>query len=451
MNSNLHCLLDEISTFLSKPLFEQFFLNKKNCFFIYKLLDLTSQGIICRFLWLADGIPFSFTKSWSSNMEQLFASLGLLKRMGLLIGRDNVIFLHSTFKLGLEAFFTEPSEPPEGRDSFVSSGAEQNERFQNILYFLVNPSGKSFTTDTQSTAHFLKPSTSIINLLVSNGLVNKSDSLSITSKGFQFVLMDRCSQLWQLLTEYLRQFQKDQSAYLSTLQQFVELSFSGSKVPLKIPHEHQQLFSIAVELGICNYSSTEKTHVVTSPSSSLFEHARGLEKKQEERFIVIETNYKLYAYTNNPLHASLLSLFCYIRGTFPNLIYAILSGDKVKESIAKGITADQILDYLDNHIKFKNEKTDDSTVISGAESTRNSSTIPPTVRDQIKLWELEKFRLKWQDVVCYSDFNTASQFQSAITYAESIDALILVNQQKKLLIVQSQCHEQMKMFFKTNK
>ena len=238
---------------------------------------------------------------------------------------------------------------------------------------------------------------------------------------------------------------------MSTLQQFVELSFSGSRIPLKIPHEHQQLFSIVVELGICSYSSMEKTHIVTSPNFSLFEDADGLNGNREERFIVIETNYKLYAYTNNPLHASLLSLFCYIRGTFPNLIYAILSGDKVKESIAKGITADQILDYLDNHIKFKNEKTDDSAVTSSTESTSNFSTIPPTVRDQIKLWELEKFRLKWQDVVCYSDFNTASQFQSAIAYAESIDAFILVNQQKRLLIVRSQCHEQMKMFFKTNK
>nr|AAX27959.1 unknown [Schistosoma japonicum] len=63
-------------------------------------------------------------------------------------------------------------------------------------------------------------------------------------------------------------------------------------------------------------------------------------------YILLETNFRLYAYTDSPLRTALLSLFSKIRARFPNLVVADITRDSVREALIRGITANQILSFL---------------------------------------------------------------------------------------------------------
>ncbi|KAJ9100937.1 hypothetical protein QFC19_005333 [Naganishia cerealis] len=61
-------------------------------------------------------------------------------------------------------------------------------------------------------------------------------------------------------------------------------------------------------------------------------------------FLILETNYKIYAYTSNELQIAILNLFVDIRVRYPNLIVGKLERDTVKRAMEEGITAGQVRD-----------------------------------------------------------------------------------------------------------
>lgn len=66
----------------------------------------------------------------------------------------------------------------------------------------------------------------------------------------------------------------------------------------------------------------------------------------KEGYIVVETNYRVYAYTNSNLQVALLGLFCEMLYRFPNLVVSILTRDSVRQALKSGITAAQIIGYV---------------------------------------------------------------------------------------------------------
>ena len=61
---------------------------------------------------------------------------------------------------------------------------------------------------------------------------------------------------------------------------------------------------------------------------------------------MVETNYRIYAYTDSDLHYAIISLFSEVLYRFPFMIVAQMSRDSVQRSVDYGITADQVLHYL---------------------------------------------------------------------------------------------------------
>lgn len=70
----------------------------------------------------------------------------------------------------------------------------------------------------------------------------------------------------------------------------------------------------------------------------------------------------------------------------------MLTRDSVRQALRGGITAEQIIGYLKLHAHPQLLKDDDK------------NPLPPTVIDQVKLWELERNRLTYSDGVLYSQF-----------------------------------------------
>jgi transcription initiation factor TFIIH subunit 4 len=61
--------------------------------------------------------------------------------------------------------------------------------------------------------------------------------------------------------------------------------------------------------------------------------------QQEKGFIIVESNFKVYAYTNSELHQAILRLFMREDFKYPNLVVGRLTRDSLKEAFNKKITA----------------------------------------------------------------------------------------------------------------
>lgn len=89
---------------------------------------------------------------------------------------------------------------------------------------------------------------------------------------------------------------------------------------------------------------------------------------------------------------------------FPNLVVGVITRDSVRQALRGGITADQIIGYLTQHAHPQ---------MLAAETKH---PLPPTVVDQIKLWEMERNRLTYTEGVLYSQFLSQVNFTKILRY-----------------------------------
>jgi transcription initiation factor TFIIH subunit 4 len=130
----------------------------------------------------------------------------------------------------------------------------------------------------------------------------------------------------------------------------------------------------------------------------------------QKGFIIIETNYRLYAYTSSLLQIAVLSLFTNLTTRFPNLVSGKLTKKSISRAVSSGITSSQILSYLTAH--------------AHPQMQRSESFIPPTVMDQIRLWEYEGERVETTLGFLMKEFNGRREYEDVAGYAESLGVLI---------------------------
>lgn len=140
---------------------------------------------------------------------------------------------------------------------------------------------------------------------------------------------------------------------------------------------------------------------------------------EDRGFIIIETNYRVYAYTNSPLAIAILDLFSKLGTRFPNLVTAKLTRASIQRAIANGITADQIIDYLRVH--------------AHPIMHRNALVLPPTVVDQIRLWQIEGERMKTTTGHLFRDFTTSFEFDETARYAEELGVLAWKDPRRQIM------------------
>jgi transcription initiation factor TFIIH subunit 4 len=110
------------------------------------------------------------------------------------------------------------------------------------------------------------------------------------------------------------------------------------------------------------FSPTRLATTLTSSSPPL-PTSTGTSSGPQEGFIILETNYRVYAYTgtpffcvmlpfwlpshvssftDNPLQTAVLNLFVSLKYRFPNLVVGSITRDSVKKALMNGRTADQV-------------------------------------------------------------------------------------------------------------
>ena len=250
------------------------------------------------------------------------------------------------------------------------------ERWDTVLHYLVNSSQQTGV------------SLDAVNVLLHSGLMTKdSDDTNqhmITKAGFQFLLMETSSQVWYFMLQYLDTVAMRNMSIVECLNFLFQLSFAtlGKDYTTDGLNNHMLKFLQHLrEFGLVyqrkrNSGRFYPTRLALNIATG---EKKGMIERHREGYIVVETNYRVYAYTTSDLQVSLIGLFAEPLYRFPNLSVFLVTRDSVRQAYKGGITAAQIVRFLRMHAHSKQVEE---------KNKHNHSVIPPTVIDQVGILNL---------------------------------------------------------------
>ncbi|KKY24439.1 putative tfiih and nucleotide excision repair factor 3 complexes subunit [Phaeomoniella chlamydospora] len=330
-------------------------------------------------------------------------------------------------------------------------------QWEGILGYMVGNSSLPLETTA------VQPSNAVKELLRAGHLIEIGSDRQprITKEGFAFVLHDVNTQVWALLFLYV-----DNAEYLGMSKvEVLSFLFMVASLELGLAYSKQNLsqtrlsiLSDLADFGIV-YQKSSSAHffptrlavtltsdsasALASVSASLSSSLRPSSSNTGGKgFIIIETNYRVYAYTSSPLQIALLGLFVNLRSRHPNLVTGKMSKRSVQRAVQNGITADQIISYLSSHAHPQMRRA----AVAAAASATNSATdhttssshlsiIPGTIIDQINLWQLERDRMTATSGYLFKDFDTQAAFDGPCQYADSMGVLVWKDEKKRMFFV----------------
>ncbi|PCH42362.1 transcription factor Tfb2 [Wolfiporia cocos MD-104 SS10] len=410
------------------------------CLSIFRFISLPlERQLIMNLLWMESPISTATMSAWVTRegRKAYNESLSTLARLHIVPHSASKLALNSTFKSSLrhaitgggasgsfglpaDADLQHPSPSIDTLDAYAL------ERWETILHYMVSSGTGQFPA---------RPSKEVLFLLQRSGLMTSmhGGALQITSSGFQFLLHSPHAQLWELLLQYLQIVEERQMDLVEVLSFLLMLS----TMELGQEYSSEKLSStqIAMLADLRNYgliwqrdtssrrfNPTRLATALTSSSPPLPMSSGIGVSSQSQGFIVLETNYRLYAYTDNPLQIAVLNLFVTLKSRFPNLVIGAITRESVKKALANGITADQIISYLTAHAHPQMHKN----VCSDCKPL-----LPVTVQDQIRLWELEKNRLKSEEGYLYTAFASQADYEYVLNYAKQLNIVLWENPSRR--------------------
>ncbi|CAI4861724.1 CRB_1a_G0054860.mRNA.1.CDS.1 [Saccharomyces cerevisiae] len=305
------------------------------------------------------------------------------------------------------------------------------------------------------------PSEKVLNLLKHSKLmeeVNSTGEFKITNEGFQFLLQEINSQLWTLLLQYLKNDRNVQNGFsrclhfifmlgalevgkaykidaLSETQRIIfdaDFRYQDNQICLNAMDSvlRQNREEPSVNEDGANGKST--TDITTSDDLN----KAGLKNQDiPDGSLIVETNFKIYSYSNSPLQIAVLSLFVHLKARFVNMVLGQITRESIRRALTNGITADQIIAYLETHAHPQMRRLAEEKLEKKLELDPNCKeplqVLPPTVVDQIRLWQLELDRVITYEGSLYSDFETSQEYNLLSKYAQDIGVLLWKDDKKK--------------------
>ncbi|KAG7086752.1 hypothetical protein E1B28_002684 [Marasmius oreades] len=442
-DSSTHALLPFLQV-QSATALSRLYQSPSSCLSIFRLLAPVERQIVMNLLWLESAMTPSTLAAWvTTEGQKLYdSSLDTLSHLHILHNYPTKLALNTTFKTSLRhaitgggttGSFGVPAEKDEKRLPLDVEGLDSYalERWETILHFMVS-SGTGQNPQ--------RPSPGVLYLLQRSGLMgNQHGSLQITSAGFQFLLHESHAQLWNLLLQYLHMAEERQMDLvevlsflfmLSTMELGREYSTENLSKTQKAMLEDLRDYGLLWQRRPTSrrFSPTRLATTLTSSSPDLPSSTGA----SSTGFIVLETNYRVYAYTDNPLQTAILNLFVSLKYRFPNLVVGSITRDSVKRALNNGISADQIISYLVTH--------------AHPQMRKNNPLLPVTVQDQIRLWELEKNRLKSQEGYLYTSFASQADYEYVLNYAKQMELVLWENNAKRSFFGSIEGHANIRSF-----
>ncbi|CAD6259034.1 unnamed protein product [Miscanthus lutarioriparius] len=272
------------------------------------------------------------------------------------------------------------------------------------------------------------------------GLLSSRDgeASKLTENGFQFLLMETNAQLWYIMREYISSAEErgvDPTELISFL---LELSFHklGAAYSLNTLTDVQRIaIRDLAELGLVKQQQgrTDRwfipTQLATNLSASLSDSS-----SNKEGFVVVETNFRMYAYSTSKLHCEILRLFSRVEYQLPNLIVGAVTKESIYGAFENGITAEQIISFLRQNA---HPRVADKIPV-----------VPENVTDQIRLWETDRNRVEMIPSHLYEDFPSKEWFEQCCDYARDNGYLLWEDSKRMRLVVRGEFHPEMREFLR---
>ncbi len=336
-------------------------------------------------------------------------------------------------------------------------------QWEGILGYMVGSSAILFEGESQP----IKPSPGAMELLKAGHLIELTGSSyrgqtpKITKEGFAFVLQDVNTQIWSLLFLFVsnaKAFEMDPIDVLSFLFLISSLELGLAYSVSSLDETQRRVLTDLETFGLVyiptsssgkqagHFYPTRLATTLTSDSSTTLSATNATlgsslssSTGTARGFIIVETNFRVYAYTSSPLQIALLSLFINLRSRHPNLVTGKMSKSSVQRAVLAGITAEQIISYLTSHAhpQMRRHAAAEQALqqSQAVEQGRTITTLPPTIVDQIQLWQIERDRMTTTPGFLLKEFGTQADFEAPAKYAEEIGVLVWKSSEKRMFFV----------------
>lgn len=446
---------------LPKIIIEKIFEHPTTCLAIYRELPELSKLFVMRLLLLNQEVPQQTIFSWVNlpYQKKSLEAIKVLTNLGILQdaktpGGMPAWTLKASFKKNLyssifgdlvgNSLFPITDQTTQKSEDELNKklDAYSTDRWEAVLKYIVNPKEyKNFTSI--STKDILKFAGLMKISNTSDNSQTDSDSAVLTASAFQFLLWNRRVQIWFFIIQLLEFSQKNSKDITECLALLFELSFStfGKAYSSENFTPTKEYFLQELRtIGLVSMKSRKEKRFY--PTRLAIQLANGLSEDEEKirdetGFIIVETNYRLYAYTTSQLQINLLALFTELHCKFSNLVVGLITRDSIRQAFQMGITAQQIINYLRTN--------------AHPQLCAKKPILPITVTDQINLWYEEKNRCKFFESVHYGQFTSEEDYQILKVYAQELDALIWFSDKKRIMIVKKSSHDAIKRFYKQQK
>jgi len=439
---NLH---DYLQTLQSEQL-DNLYNHPATCLAVFRELPALAKQIVMRLLFVQQAVPQAVVSSWvtSQYQTQSTESKERLSRLKLwnstkMPGGMEAWLLSGTFRANLRLALSGGGQPwtmsaylepdPRARDvEFLDQYS--TERWDTVLHYMV------------ATSQQAGISADAVRTLLQAGLMTPDESQDnapvITRAGFQFLLMERSSQVWFFMLQYLDSVGSRGMSLVECLAFLFQLSFSELGKDYSTDGMSNNLMNFVQhlrEFGLLY--QRRRTSGRFYPTRLALNIASGERKSnietKKEGFLVVETNYRIYAYSDSNLQIALLGLFTDVLYRFPNLCVGIVSRDSCRQAFRGGITANQIIRFLNMHMMSTNKM---------------SAKVPPTITDQIRLWEQERDRFLFTEGVLYNQFLSQADYDTVKNYAAGRDVVVWCSDVKRTLVVTKDGHDDVKRYWR---
>ncbi|OQS02961.1 general transcription factor IIH subunit [Thraustotheca clavata] len=414
------------------------------CQAVFQSLPSLAQQVVMRLLFSHSPTPLSSLNEWvkPSAIETINLSIEKLCHLRVLSKSGNgQIQLNPNFKAQLKAALSSLGGSPweEGRKkikqekpiSAVQLEHYARKRWDSVLHFMVG-----------STAEEAPPE-KVIQILEQTRLMQASQEdrrkLHITDTGYEFMLKDIHAQTWIFILEYIKNI--DRSGVMSAedmLQFLFQMSYCQMHQYYRVEDlstNQKKLLGDLVQLGLLYRSSNKsdrfyttslavnlifgglagQTRAAIQVSQSLEEYHQSATTNDNAGIhgahlsIVVETNFKIYAYTSSALHIAMLSVFVDIVTVLPNLAVGFLTRESIRSALIHGISAEQIYHFLMQHAHPR--------------MINNNPVIPENIADQLYLWQRERNRIQFIPGELFDGFVLTDEFNTVVQYAKDLNVL----------------------------
>ncbi|KAL2002249.1 hypothetical protein VTN02DRAFT_365 [Thermoascus thermophilus] len=445
-----------------------------------RMLPDLAKCFVMALLYMKDPLPAADLELWAKpeSKKERDNALSILGRLHILSNTttsDNVraYMVTNPFASSLrqaltggetnQSFGVPCSRPDEIPISVADLDEYARRQWESVLGYMVGTSGIGIQREAITLSKGVKQ------LLQAGHLVEIKDrKVEITQDGFAFVLQDVNTQVWHILILYVESAEAigmDSVEVLSFIFLLSSLELGQSYEKKHLTSTQLRTLTDLTDFGIVyqhsplseatRFYTTRLATTLTSDSSALSNAISGTlsapssaSSEAGSGFIIIETNYRLYAYTSSPLQISLIALFTTLKYRFPNLVTGKITRQSVRRAVEMGITADQIISYLSTHAHPQMRKHNASKTTSNTPGMP-PSVLPPTVVDQIRLWQLERDRIKATPGFLFKDFVSLAEYEAPCRYAEEIGVLVWKSDRKRMFFVTR--HEQVAAFLRSRK